>query len=236
MGEGIWRAKEKEGRLDIWMATTKPSKWFFVQLFLQSGQYLQSSSGHVWRISLGGIQKLKGYGETRSARESGNHGNATRNVDNKSNFSDWPKSTGKLVAWTRAEMCRSSRTCQIDQTLLRLWSCEDCWKRTVSHDARWRSTWQTERIIWRVYLSSKWSTISSERMDPQTITSSSGCDGLLSSRTLRCWNLDRITTWWQNLFLGSDGEWNQQIRDRNVGRDSRCRCWREEYRETCCEG
>ena len=54
--------------------------------------------------------------------------------------------------------------------------------------------------------------------------SSSGCGGLSSSRTLRCWNQGRIPIWWQNLFLGSDSEWNQQILDRNVRRDSRCKC------------
>ena len=49
----------------------------------------------AWVVS----RNSKGAGETRSAWESGNHVNATRNVDNKSNFSDWCRSTGKLVAW-----------------------------------------------------------------------------------------------------------------------------------------
>ena len=197
--------------------------------FCQTAQYLRSSSGDVWRISLVCIQKLIGYGETRSAWESGNHGNTTRNVDKKSNFSEWCMSTGKLIAWRRAEIHRSSRTCQIDQTLLQCRSREDAW---------WRSTWQSERIMSRVHLASKWSIISSERMDPwkHEDRSSSGCDGLLSPRALRCWHQDRIPTWWQNLFLGADREWNQQIRDRNVRRESCCKCWREEYRETCCEG
>ena len=87
-----------------------------------------------------------------------------------------------------------------------------------------------KRILSRDNLASKWSIISSERMDPwkHEDRSSSGCDGLLSSRTLRCWNQDRIPIWWQDLFLGSDCEWNQQIRNTNVRRDPRRKCWREE--------
>ena len=145
--------------------------------------------------------------------------------------------TGKLVAWIRAEIRRSFRRCHIDQTLLQCWAREDCCKRTVLHDAWWRSSWQIGWIMSRVHLASKWSIISSERMDPwkHEDRSSFGCDGLISSRTLRCSDHDRIPIWWQHLFLGSDCEWNQQIRDRNVRRDSRCKFLREECRETCCE-
>ena len=71
--------------------------------------------------------------------------NATRGVDNRSNFSDRCKSTGKSVAWIRAEVRKYSRTPSIDQTLLRCRSREDCWKRTLLHDTWWHRTWQTER-------------------------------------------------------------------------------------------
>ena len=40
----------------------------------------------------------------------------------------------------------------------------------------------------------------------------------------------------QNCFFGSHREWNQQIRDRNVRRDSFCNCVEQRYRETCREG
>ena len=35
--------------------------------FRQSAQHQRSSGGYVWRTSLGSIQTLKGYGETRRA-------------------------------------------------------------------------------------------------------------------------------------------------------------------------
>ena len=101
-------------------------------------------------------------------------------------------------------------------------------KRTVLHNAWWWSTWQTERIMSRVHFASKWSIIWSKKMDPWKHKD--------RSRTLRCWNQDRIPLWWQDLLLGSDREWNQQIRNRSVRRDSRCKCWGLKYKETCCEG
>ena len=55
-----------------------------------------------------------------------------------------------------------------DRTLLRCRSREDCWKRTVLHDTWWHRTWQTERIMSRIHLASKWSIISSKRMDSWT--------------------------------------------------------------------
>ena len=61
---------------------------------------------------------------------------------------------------------------------------------------------------------------------------SPGCKSLLSSRTLRCGNHDRIFISWQNYFLGSYRERNQQIRNRNVRRDSCCKCWGQKYRAT----
>ena len=71
-----------------------------------------------------------------------------------------------------------------------------------------------------VHLASKWSNISSKRIRGNTKDrSSSGCDGLLSSRTLRCSNQDRILIWRQNLLLASHRELNQQIRHRYVRRD-----------------
>ena len=159
----------------------------------------------------------------------GNHGNATRSVDNRSNFSERYMRTGKPVAWIRAEVRRSSRTPSFDQTLLQCRPREGCWKRTVFHDTWRHRTWQTERILSRVHLASKWSIISSERMDPlkHEDRSSSGCNGQLSSRTLRSWNHDRILFWRQHLLLDQDRDWNQQIRNGDVGRDSRWKYWRE---------
>ena len=75
--------------------------------------------------------------------------------------------------------------------------------------------------------------MSSERMDSwkHEDRSSSGCDCLLSSRTLRSWNHDRISIWRQNLLMGQNRERNQQTRHGDVGRDSRWKYWREEHRK-----
>ena len=55
-----------------------------------------------------------------------------------------------------------------------------------------------------------------------------GCEGVLSSRTFGCGDRDRIFISWQNSFLVSHRERNQQIRDRNVRRNS----WSVENRGT----
>ena len=63
-----------------------------------------------------------------------------------------------------------------------------------------------------------------------------GCEGLLSSRMLRCGYHDRIFISWRNSFLGSYRERNQQIRNRNVRRNCCCKCWEQRCRETSREG
>ena len=52
----------------------------------------------------------------------------------------------------------------------------------------------------------------------------------------RCGVQDRILISWHICFFCSDRVRNQQIRNRNVRRDSCCKCWGQKYRETCCEG
>ena len=86
--------------------------------------------------------------------------------------------------------------------------------------------------IWKVFFTLKWWIIPRERVDPWK----TGCEGLLSWRTLRCGDHDRIFISWQNCLLGSYRERNQQVRNRNVRRDSCCKCWGQKYRETCREG
>ena len=90
----------------------------------------------------------------------------------------------------------------------------------------------------RENFTSKWWIVPHERVDPwkHEDGSSPGCDCLLSSRTLRCGNHDRIFISWQNYFLGSYRERNQQIRNRNVIKNSCCKCCWQRYRETCREG
>ena len=64
-----------------------------------------------------------------------------------------------------------------------------------------------------------------------------GCEGLLSFKDVTVWRS------WSNLyfeteqfFFGSHRERNQQIRDRNVRRNTCCKRWEQRYRETCREG
>ena len=64
--------------------------------FRQSAQYLRSSSGHVWRASLGNLQMFERVqGETRSTERFGDHGNANRIVVHKSNLFDRWERTGR---------------------------------------------------------------------------------------------------------------------------------------------
>ena len=56
-------------------------------------------------------------------------------------------------------------------------------------------------------------------------------EGLLSLRTSRCWDHDRIFISRPNSFLGSHRERNQPIRNRNVRRNSCCTRWEQRYGE-----
>ena len=90
----------------------------------------------------------------------------------------------------------------------------------------------------RVFVTSKRRSIPSKRVDSQKHGNRPGlgCEGLPSSQTLRYRNHGRIVDSRQNSFLGSNCEWNWQTRNRNVRKDSCCKCWGQNYRETCREG
>ena len=89
---------------------------------------------------------------------------------------------------------QNSWTTEIDQTLLQRWLFEECWQRTIPHYTWWRRTWRYENIMSRVYIASTWGNIPREWVDSwkHEDRSSPGCASLLSSRTLRCWDHDRI--------------------------------------------
>ena len=96
---------------------------------------------------------------------------------------------------------------------------------------------------WRIYVSrvhftSKWGNIPRERVVSWKHKNrpSPGCESLLSSRTLQCGDHYRIFISRPNSFLGSHRERKQQVRDRNVRRNSCCRRWEQRYREICREG
>ena len=133
---------------------------------------------------------------------------------------------------------RTSWTREIDQTLLQCWFLEEYLEMTILHHTWWWYTSQFERIMSRVDFTWKWGIISRGWVGPWKHEDRPclECEGRLSSRTLRCGDHDRIFISWQSCFLGWYREWNQQIRNRNVRRDSCCKCWGQRYRETCREG
>ena len=119
------------------------------------------------------------------------------------------------MAWIWADIRRSSSTREIYQTLLpmlvsRRILTKDKFFTTLDEEGRY------ENIMSRIHLTSKWGNIPRERVDSwkHEDRPNPGGDGLLSSRRLRCGDQDRILVSWQNLFLGSYREWNQQIRNR----------------------
>ena len=118
--------------------------------FCQSAQYLRSSSRFVSRIS----QKPTRYGAIRRDWEFGIHDCTDRISYCKPYFSDWCRCTGNLVAQLRTEIRRTSWTAEIDQTMLRPWFLEECWKRTILHYTWWRRrTRRTEEFMSRVLVS-----------------------------------------------------------------------------------
>ena len=150
-------------------------------------------------------------------------------------LTDWSRSTRKLVAWIRAEIRSTSWTREIDQTLLQCSFSEEYWQRTILHYTWWRRTWRHENIMSRVHLTPKWGNIPRERVDSWNHKDrpSPGCEGLLTSRTLRCWDHDRIFNSRPNSVLGF-ASWTESI---NAWPKCQMKLrWERRYRETCREG
>ena len=106
---------------------------------------------------------------------------------------------------------RTSWTTEIDQTLLQRWFFEEYWQRTLLHYTWWGKTWRYETIMSRVHFTSKGGNIPCERVDSwkHEDRPNPGCEGLLSSRTLQCWDHDLIFIARPNSFLGSYRKRNQ---------------------------
>ena len=91
----------------------------------------------------------------------------------------------------------------------------------------------------RVHITSRWPLIQSERMDPWKHEDRSSVGGSSHSppRPPRDRDQNQILIWRWISFMGCDRKWIEQIRDGNVGRNTRkpqrwiCR----QCRETCCE-
>ena len=184
--------------------------------FRQSAHCLRSSSGNVWRFGLGNFQMFEGYGETCSAWNLGKY-KETCCVKTSKKIAILPEhlqltklcSTAGLAkavekySTSRHWMTQNLtdwRTLRKDNSSLHL---------IVMHLTRWTYLEVSNHLKWK------------DGFVKHEDRSNSGCDGLLSSRTLWSWNHDRISIWRQNLLLGQNREWNQQIRDGEVGRDVR---------------
>ena len=133
--------------------------------------------------------------------------NMSRNSQIFLNKRNWPNFAPMLLSW---------RILRKDNSSLHL---------TMIHLTNW---WDyVERILcFEVMRHPRWMGGSVETRRP----SSPGGEGLLPSRTLRCGDQDRTYFVTELVLVGSNREWNQQIRNRNVRRDSFGKCWREEYR------
>ena len=124
-------------------------------------------------------------------------------------------------AWIGEEMVKENwkaKGMKRDQPLLQCWFLGQYWERTILHCTWWWYTWHFERIMSRSTLYLAVRKHPTWKMGPwnHEDRSSLGCDGLLSSRTLRCGDHDRI--------FFSYRERNQRIRNQNVRRDSCFKC------------
>ena len=238
--EEIARAKEKDGRRYFSMAA---SKWLFVQLFLS----ISSVSTELWRIcvgneiSLGGIQKLKGYGgpgapenlETMSMppgmsttnqasqTDAGVQGNLLRECEQK--FADLPEHAQLTKLCSHVALANTVEKGQYfmtldDDQLDRLNG--SCLEYTLH-----RGDQSSHVKVW---------VCGNTKIGPVLDVMFCCHQGRYGVETKIESLFGDKTCSWVRIVNGI--EWNQRKRDSNVRRESRCKCWREEYRETCCEG
>ena len=219
---GEWRSRE-EGKKSLHFNGSEEKHWTDSShgYFCKSAQYLRSSSRSVQRT----VQKFQSFRETWCKRIFGNSGNTYRT------FYCWSshrrRVAGKSAARLWTKIRATSWRPEIIQTVLRRWF-EDCWKRTVLHHTwrRRRTKWNEESLL-RVYIASKWRSIPSERVDSRKHENrpSLGCEGLLSSRTLRYWSHDRVRIVnGKHKFVTETSE--------TISLEKR---WARSYKETCCE-
>ena len=185
------------------------------------------------------IQRVR---ETRSAWEPGNHGNATRSVDNKSNFSDWCRSTRETCCvntsrisqifqstfnWPNsAPMLVSRRLLKKDSTSRHFDDEElDRLKGSCRQYTLPRSD-QSSQVKGWIRGNTKVGPVL-DVMPSVIIKDVTGVEIMIESLIWRP----------MDSFLGSGSWTDQQIRNwRRRKRLTLKRLEREQYRETCCEG
>ena len=194
-----YQAKERERRLSI--STVVNSELVLrTVIFCKSAQYLRSSSSVCRELS----KHSKSFREMWCNRIFGNSGNSCRTSGCWS--SHRRRVAGKLAARLWTKIGATSWRPENIETVLRRWS-----ERTIIHHTWWgrRTKWSEESMS-RVYITSKWRSIPSERVDSRKHENRPGlgCEGLSSSRTLRQWNIHRVSVSRRQTFLGSTCEWN----------------------------
>ena len=175
----------------------KPLNWFFAWLFLLiisvSTEQLQ-----IYAKNYPKIQRLR------------------RKLQRMTIWNPWKIPTGLPVADPLHQRGDAGKPAAI------LWTNSNNFRktRTFLHYTLWRrrTRWNEEESMSRVYGTSKRRSIPSETVDSRKHENRPGlgCEGLPSSKTLRYRNHGQIPVSWQNSFLGSNCEWNWQVRDRNV--------------------
>ena len=123
-----------------------------------------------------------------------------------------------------------------DQQLSKL--CKDAgssgWDRTDLHHNWWRRGNYADSIS-RIHTTSICENIQTKGVDSfkHKNWSRIGCESMSSRRTLWSWYHVWIVVWRPNGFMGSDCEWYQQIRHRNVSRNPYRRWSVHWHREAC---
>ena len=110
------------------------------------------------------------------------------------------------------------------------------WERTILH-YDWRRIWGYADSMSRIHTTSKSKNIPTERVDSFEYANrpSLGCKTLSSRTTSLSWYHDRILVLRPNSFMGSHCEWCQQIRHRNVRRNTHWeRSTVHKLWDTCC--
>ena len=170
--------------------------------FRQSAQCPRSSSRLVWRMS----QRLIKCRETRRKWEFGINGNTdsisfpTANTISQTDADV----QGNLLREYEQKCAELPEQQKLTILCANAGIPKNNWQRTIVHYTWWRRTW------WNEPRSDDTSHMRGWIRGNTKIGPSLGCEGLLSSRTLRCGNHDRIFISWQNCFLGSYRRGNEK--------------------------
>ena len=195
--EENYDAKERERSLFTTTVVKKTLNWFFARLFLQ----ISSVYGVVPDLCKELSKDCRASGQLDA-----NEYLETVNMPTEILVAD-PHTDAELQGNLLQEYERKFEQLlgkpEIIQTVLRCWF-EDCWKKTnLRHTWRRRTKWNEESLP-RVYIASMSKSIPCGRVGSRKHEDrpSLGCEGLSSTRTLRYWNLDRISVSRREQLLG----------------------------------